>query len=157
MNDISPKEAIANLNHLYGMVSPDIQRSLDVAIKALERPTGDLISREALIREIGRTDEWYKGRSICNIIDNAMSMHYTFLPQYQADLQGAYDCGYIKGLEDGKPKQGEWKITEAYPHKVYCSECYKTYAQEDWEVWKDFSLSRAFCPNCGADMRGGKE
>ena len=32
------KEAIANLNHLYGMVAPDIQRSLDVAIKALERP-----------------------------------------------------------------------------------------------------------------------
>ena len=31
----------------------------------------DLISRKALIREIGRTDEWYKGRSICNIIDNA--------------------------------------------------------------------------------------
>ena len=40
MNDITPKEAIANLNHLYGMVAPDIQRSLDVAIKALERPQG---------------------------------------------------------------------------------------------------------------------
>ena len=38
MNDITPKEAIANLNHLYGMVAPDIQRSIDVAIKALERP-----------------------------------------------------------------------------------------------------------------------
>lgn len=36
MNDITPKEAIANLNRLYGMVAPDIQRSLDVAIKALE-------------------------------------------------------------------------------------------------------------------------
>lgn len=41
MNDLTPKEAIANLNHLYGMVSPDMQRSLDVAIKALERPQGD--------------------------------------------------------------------------------------------------------------------
>ena len=30
------KEAIANLNHIYGVVSPDIQRSLDLAIKALE-------------------------------------------------------------------------------------------------------------------------
>lgn len=38
MNDITPKEAIENLNHIYGMVAPDIQRSLDVAIKALERP-----------------------------------------------------------------------------------------------------------------------
>lgn len=29
-------EAIVNLNHIYGMVAPDIQRSLDMAIKALE-------------------------------------------------------------------------------------------------------------------------
>ena len=41
MTEITPKEAIANLNHIYGMVAPDIQRSLDVAIKALERPTGE--------------------------------------------------------------------------------------------------------------------
>lgn len=39
--------------------------------KSPDNPSGDCISREALIREIGRTDEWYKGRSICNIIDNA--------------------------------------------------------------------------------------
>lgn len=31
------KETISNLNHIYGMVSPDIQRSLDLAIKALEK------------------------------------------------------------------------------------------------------------------------
>ena len=30
------KEAISNLNHIYGIVSPDIQRSIDLAIKALE-------------------------------------------------------------------------------------------------------------------------
>ena len=30
-------EAISNLNHIYGMVAPDIQRSIDVAIKALEK------------------------------------------------------------------------------------------------------------------------
>lgn len=50
--------------------------------------------------------------------------------------------------------QGEWKITEAYPHKVYCSVCYKTFADSKWEVWKDGSLPRAFCPNCGARMGG---
>lgn len=32
---LTNKEAIANLNHIYGIVSPDIQRSLDLAIKAL--------------------------------------------------------------------------------------------------------------------------
>ena len=33
---MNTQEAIANLNHIYGFVSPDIQRSLDLAIKALE-------------------------------------------------------------------------------------------------------------------------
>lgn len=42
MTDITPKEAIANLNHIYGIVAPDIQRSIDVAIKALEdKPQGN--------------------------------------------------------------------------------------------------------------------
>lgn len=36
------KEAIANLNHIYGMVAPDIQKSLDVAFKAMEKQ-GDWI------------------------------------------------------------------------------------------------------------------
>ena len=30
------KEAIYNLEHIYGMLSSDIQRSLDLAIKALD-------------------------------------------------------------------------------------------------------------------------
>ena len=39
---LTNKEAIANLNHIYGIVSPDIQRSLDLAIKALEeKPQGE--------------------------------------------------------------------------------------------------------------------
>lgn len=37
--EMTNSEAIANLNHIYGIVSPDIQRSLDVAFKALETPT----------------------------------------------------------------------------------------------------------------------
>ena len=36
------EEAIFNLNHIYGIVSPDVQRSLDLAIKALEeKPQGE--------------------------------------------------------------------------------------------------------------------
>lgn len=40
------KEAISNLNHIYGMVAPDIQRSLDLAIKTLERPQGEWITHQ---------------------------------------------------------------------------------------------------------------
>lgn len=40
--EMTNSEAISNLNHIYGIVSPDIQRSLDVAIEALEeRPQGE--------------------------------------------------------------------------------------------------------------------
>lgn len=49
-------------------------------------------------------------------------------------------------------KSGRWEITEAYPHNVYCSVCYKRYAQTHWAVWEDGSLPRAYCPNCGAKM-----
>lgn len=49
--------------------------------------------------------------------------------------------------------RGRWLITDAYPHNVYCSQCYKTFAQTHWAVWEDGTLPRNFCPNCGADMR----
>ena len=51
-------------------------------------------------------------------------------------------------------KTGEWQVTDAYPHNVYCSECHKKFAQTHWAVWEDGSLPRNYCPNCGADMRG---
>lgn len=102
------------------------------------------------------------------IIDNAPTVELTasFMRQQaedeliriraEADQRG-YQRGYNWGLEIGqnlKRPTGEWKITDAYPHKVYCDKCYKSYAQENWEVWKDGSLPRDFCPNCGAKMKG---
>ena len=61
----------------------------------------------------------------------------------------------IQALQTREPKRikGHWNITGAYPHNVHCSVCYKRFAQTHWEVWKDGSLPRNFCPNCGADMR----
>lgn len=39
--EMTNSEAISNLNHIYGIVSSDIQRSLDLAIKALEERQQD--------------------------------------------------------------------------------------------------------------------
>ena len=58
-------------------------------------------------------------------------------------------------LEPKRP-EGPWVITEAYPHNVYCSNCHKKFAQTQWSVWEDGSLSRNFCSNCGARMIGGE-
>ena len=54
-------------------------------------------------------------------------------------------------------KHGKWKETDAFPHNVYCSNCYKTYCQSHWSVWENGTLPRDFCPNCGADMRERRE
>lgn len=51
--------------------------------------------------------------------------------------------------------EGTWQISNAWPlpHTVYCSVCHAKFAQTHWRIWKDGSLPRNFCPNCGADMR----
>ena len=59
----------------------------------------------------------------------------------------------------GTGKVGRWKKTDAFPHRVYCSVCYKTYVPSDeWAIWENseglHKVPRNFCPNCGADMRG---
>lgn len=70
------KEAISNLNHIYGIVSPDIQRSLDLAIKALEeRPQGKWIYDYKTCK-----------CSVCNfttVIDT-----YNYCPNCGADMRG---------------------------------------------------------------------
>lgn len=56
---------------------------------------------------------------------------------------------------DAEPvRHGHWCVTQAYPHTVYCSECFKRFAQAHWQVWEDGSLPRDYCPNCGAKMDG---
>lgn len=55
-------------------------------------------------------------------------------------------------------RHGEWMRTDAFPHRVYCSCCYKTYVpNENWQIWQDdadnFGLPRNYCPNCGARMK----
>lgn len=76
----------------------------------------------------------------------------------QAEAYGALDAiGRITKAvgeletEEERPR-GRWLITEAFSHRVYCSVCYKTFAQTSWAVWEDGSLPRKFCPNCGAVM-----
>ena len=51
-------------------------------------------------------------------------------------------------------RRGRWLTTDAYPHRLYCSVCYKTYAKNAKWV-NELDLPTNYCPNCGARM--GKE
>lgn len=54
-----------------------------------------------------------------------------------------------------KRNTGRWMRTEAYPHRIYCSECYKTFILNDeLAAWQNGDLPRNFCPNCGTPMKG---
>ncbi len=62
---------------------------------------------------------------------------------------------YIEEIPSARPK-AHWEVTDAYPHRVYCSNCYKTYLQN--KEWIDeLGVPMNYCPNCGADMREGNE
>lgn len=88
------------------------------------------------------------------------------LPTVDVDSLNAKheDIGYEKGYRDGyaealevtddaEPvRHGHWCVTQAYPHTVYCSECFQRFAQAHWAVWEDGSLPRDYCPHCGAKM-----
>ena len=48
---------------------------------------------------------------------------------------------------------GEWKKTDAFPHRVYCSNCFKTIVpNEENAFWCEGIMPRNYCPNCGAKM-----
>ena len=63
----------------------------------------------------------------------------------------------VEELTSRIPKRGEWKTTDAFPHRVYCSNCFRTYIPNDrWQIWVDKpvegGLERNYCPSCGAKM-----
>ena len=53
-------------------------------------------------------------------------------------------------------RRGRWLTTAAYPHHLYCSVCYKTYAKNAKWV-NELDLPTNYCPNCGALMCGKED
>ena len=118
----------------------------------------DLISREDLIEE-------FKARCICNcdrckyqqgthcgLIDNAPTVVVGYLTNCQncvSDYSRGYDDGYKEGYKAERP-HGKWIDLNSIVDKAKCSNCKKIVITEPFGHFN-------FCPNCGADMRGGRQ
>ena len=61
---------------------------------------------------------------------------------------------FMLAADVAEVRHGRWLTTDAYPHHLYCSVCYKTYAKNAKWV-NELDLPTNYCPNCGARM--GKE
>ena len=63
---------------------------------------------------------------------------------------------------DAEPiRHGHWIRTEAYPHRVVCSECHRTYVRNENiiegrykgdEIVPIYCTEAEYCPHCGAKM-----
>lgn len=62
-----------------------------------------------------------------------------------------YQKGFADGL-NGAVKHGHWLETDAYPHHVYCSVCYKTYLNNREWIKNGYVEPAEYCPHCGAKM-----
>lgn len=63
-------------------------------------------------------------------------------------------CYHLQNLpaaDVAEVRHGRWLTTDAYPHHLYCSVCYKTYAKNAKWV-NELDLPTNYCPNCGARM-----
>lgn len=58
---------------------------------------------------------------------------------------------YMPAADVAPVRHGRWLTTDAYPHHLYCSVCYKTYAKNAKWV-NELDLPTNYCPNCGALM-----
>ena len=54
---------------------------------------------------------------------------------------------------DAEPiRHGKLLRTEAYPHKLYCGECYNTLIPNDEAVEQNWMLKPKYCMYCGAKL-----
>lgn len=90
----------------------------------------------------------------CNI-DMMPTIEAVPLEDYRSMEQTVHKL--TQALAEAEPiKHGRWLRTDAYPHRVYCSECYVTFIRND-EFLKLNDIPRDYCPNCGAKMDEVKE
>lgn len=121
----------------------------------------DLISREALKKDI--QTEWLTAetkQTFYKIIDNAPTVDikpFAIVKFDKDELKRLVDERVIEPIKNGelvlqtdKRPHGEWQEPFESNGKTYhkCTHCH---------ISSELILFGNFCPNCGADMRGGED
>jgi hypothetical protein len=122
-------------------------------IKAYERPHGDLISRDALRKDIehlysiyAENKDWFY-TDVLNHIDNAPTVEAYSFERVQELVK--LNQQFAQEIENLKRPQGEWiEKRDSLGHiQLYCNQC-------DAKAQVGFI---SFCGKCGAKMKGGAE
>lgn len=134
------KEAITLLKKLRIFHNGTYAKSIDMAIEALQAKTdGDTISRQDAIEAFY---EPKNGGTYAELNDG--SEWYMTSKEIYAVLES---------LPSAEPKTGKWVKRQTIGEFcfAYCSECGEPILHgRTSPLWY-------YCPNCGADMRGGEE
>ena len=125
---------------------------------------GDYIKREDAINALAISQDFsgINAEKLNNLLSNIPSADVVER-KTSAPTTNLPKCGSaghrepLRVVVEQERKRGEWQVTDAYPHNVYCSVCHMRFAQTHWAVWEDGTLPRNFCPNCGAIMTEGVE
>ena len=71
--------------------------------------------------------------------------------RYEQPELCTHEINSIPAADVAPVRHGRWMTTDAYPHHLYCSVCYKTYAKNAKWV-NELDLPTNYCPSCGARM-----
>lgn len=123
----------------------------DEAIEILERMKSR-IDNDSYWLALDLAIETLEGKEIKKNVVNVIPQECMKILS-DAVMEAIRSIDWITLGEKMSERQAHWFVRDGYPHKVYCSLCHVTFCDTKWEVWKDGSLPRAYCPNCGAKMK----
>lgn len=111
-----------------------------------------LINADELVKIFhreGNSDAW-GGEFIRRTIEEQPTIEAVPLEDYRSMEQTVHKL--TQAIAEAEPvKHGRWLRTDAYPHRIYCSECYATFIRND-EFPHLEDIPHNYCPNCGAKM-----
>lgn len=134
------------MNNKAHLRPKDFDSNGDIIPMSMKEEKGDLISRKWLTDAIRNRKTYLSyedAKDVIDLIDSAPSV-------YDNPYSDGREDGYIEGYEEAKREsdrpKGKWINTSPYDDKGECSLC--CYLSKKYYK---------FCPNCGAEMKGGAE